>query len=219
MRGVTPPERAQASPTSTRTDVTSVNAFRARLLDALRASITERGYSETTISDIVARARASRRTFYAVWPTKDDCLLSLMDEVDTALAKRLTNEVDPGAPWQDQVAQAVQAYFEHVHEQPAVYLCAFRDLPALGDAARASIRKANDTFVGVIHDLSDNEEFRRSGLGPTSRRLALIVLGGLNEMIADVLESGEDIRDSVPLGIATTTALLSTSAGRSSVGA
>ena len=41
---------------------TSPDAFRLRLLDGLAASITEKGYRETTVADIVRHARTSKRT-------------------------------------------------------------------------------------------------------------------------------------------------------------
>ena len=47
---------------------------RQRLIDALAASITDVGYSATTVADIVRRARTSRRTFYENFTDREACL-------------------------------------------------------------------------------------------------------------------------------------------------
>ena len=49
-----------------------------RLLDGLAASITERGYRETTVADVVRHAKTSKRTFYEQFATKDACLIELL---------------------------------------------------------------------------------------------------------------------------------------------
>ena len=151
-----------------------------------------------------------RCTFYKVFSTKDDCLVDLMRMVSDELAQQLTETVDPHADWRTQVAQAIETYFAHVAAQPAVYLCSIREFPSLGLIAEEVIRKSNDAFVDLIRDLSDNEEFRRSGLGPAPRHLALIISGGLNELTADLVESGGDLRLGTEIATATTTALLAT---------
>src|SRR6266498_996015 len=43
---------------------TIVASQRGRLLDAMAAAVAEKGYAETTVSDVVDRAGVSRRTFY-----------------------------------------------------------------------------------------------------------------------------------------------------------
>ena len=46
-----------------------------RLLDGLASSISERGYRETTVADIVRHARTSKRTFYEQFAGKEECLV------------------------------------------------------------------------------------------------------------------------------------------------
>src|SRR5687768_12356230 len=49
---------------------------RRRLLDGLAACIRERGYPDTTVADIVRAARTSRRTFYAQFADRQECLVA-----------------------------------------------------------------------------------------------------------------------------------------------
>jgi AcrR family transcriptional regulator len=184
---------------------------RERLLVGLEQSIERRGgYRDTTLTDIVQYARASRRTFYLVFGTKDEALLALVDKIDIELVAALERAVDPRSDWRQQVAQAIESYFSHIQQHPAVYLCAIRELPFLGEVAVPVIRRGNEGMSAVIYKLTDNEEFWRAGLAPAPRQLAMMVIGALNELVADILESERDIMAGLELATAATTALLST---------
>ncbi|GAB3246681.1 TetR/AcrR family transcriptional regulator [Nocardioides dilutus] len=182
-----------------------------RLLLGLEQSIERRGgYRETTLTDIVGHARASRRTFYLVFDTKDQALLALIEKLDADLITELEGAVDPHSHWRDQVKQAVNAHFRHIRRHTAVSLCAIRELPFLGELAAPVIHRGNEGMSKVIYKLTDNEEFRNAGLAPAPRRLAMMVIGALNELVADILDSGQDIMSGLELATEATTALLST---------
>ena len=193
-----------------------LSAFRDRLLDGLQRSIEERGYQETTVTDVVRHARASRRTFYLVFSTKDDCFVALMQAANRRLTQRIADAVDPAAPWQAQARAAVEAYFDQVASEPGLSRSWVREFPALGTVARQVHRDAVDALVTLVQRLTDTEQFRRDGLVPVSRELALILLGGLRELTASVIEDGDDVRGVAEAGVAATLALLATS--RASVG-
>jgi AcrR family transcriptional regulator len=87
-----------------------VNAsFRQRLFDALEESIAEDGYAKTTIADVVRRAKTSRRTFYEHFTSKDECFVALLTEANAEQVRHITAAVDPAAPWDAQVRQAIEA--------------------------------------------------------------------------------------------------------------
>lgn len=58
-----------------------VRRTRALLRQALIDLIEERGYDRTTVQDILDRADVGRSTFYTHYPTKDQLLLSGLDEL------------------------------------------------------------------------------------------------------------------------------------------
>lgn len=187
------------------------SAFRARLLDGLQRSIEERGYQETTVTDVVRHARASRRTFYLVFSTKDDCFVALMQAANGRLLKRIADAVDPAQPWEAQARAAVEAYFDQVASEPGLSRSWVREFPALGDAAHQVHRDAVAALVDLVQRLTDTGRFRAAGLAPVSRELALVVLGGLRELTASVIEDGDDVRGVAEVGVTATLALLATS--------
>jgi len=62
---------------------------RARLLTAAVAAVDELGWSQATVGQITARAHVSRRTFYALFIDREDCLLAVLKDT----AQRLTVEL------------------------------------------------------------------------------------------------------------------------------
>jgi AcrR family transcriptional regulator len=187
--------------------------FRQRLIDGLAASIRERGYRETTVADVVRHARTSRRTFYAEFATKDECYVALLYAANDKMRQRIEQAVDATAPWQTQVRQAVEAYVDAVDSDPPIMLSWIRELPALGTVARTVQREAIDAMTELLLRLSDTEVFRRSGAGPLSRPLALLLLGGIRELTATTVEDGGDVRDLTEVATHAATALLAPRSG------
>ncbi|HEX4790945.1 MAG TPA: TetR/AcrR family transcriptional regulator [Actinospica sp.] len=182
--------------------------FRQRLIDGMAASVRERGYRETTVADIVRHARTSRRTFYAEFSSKDDCYVALLYRTNAKMRHHIEASVRSTAPWQRQVSQAVEAYIEAVASEPEIMLSWIRELPALGTLARTVQREAIDSMTEMLLRLTDNEVFRRAEAGPLSRPLALLLLGGIRELTATIVEDGGEIRDLTEVATSAATALL-----------
>jgi AcrR family transcriptional regulator len=188
--------------------VAADDPFRDRLLDGLATSIGEKGYRDTTVADIVRQARTSKRTFYEQFASKEECLIELLRRNNEDLIARIRATVDPEASWQEQIRQAVGAYVDHIESRPAVTLSWIREAPALGAVARPLHRLAMEHLTDMLVDLSDSPGFQRAQLGPISRPLALILLGGLRELTALFVEDGRDVRGIVEPAITASTAIL-----------
>lgn len=185
-----------------------IDPFRRRLLDGLVASIGERGYRATTVADIVRHARTSKRTFYDQFTGKDQCFLDLLHADTEKLAHEIRAAVDPNADWYRQIRQAVEAYVAHIEARPALTLSWIRELPSLGAAARPVQRHGLELLTSLLIDLSGSPGFRRVGLPPLSRPLAVILLGGLRELTALAVEDGKDMRGIVEPAVQASAALL-----------
>jgi AcrR family transcriptional regulator len=165
--------------------------FRERLLDGLAESIGERGYRDTTVADIVRNARTSKRTFYGEFASKEECFVQLLRANNEALIAHITTAVDPDTTPDVQVRAAVGAYVEHIESRPAITLSWIREAPALGDLARPLNRLAMRHLTDMLVGISASPGFQRAGLSPISRELALILLGGLRELTALLVEDGQ----------------------------
>ena len=182
--------------------------FRQRLLDGLAASITEDGYRNTTVADIVRRARTSRRTFYEHFSGKEACFVALLTDANAQMIREISAAVDQSAPWRSQVRQAVEAWIACAESQPAITLSWIRDVPSLGAAARRLQRDTMEAFVTMIQTLCDTDAWRTVRASPVSRQLAIMLLGGLRELTASTVEDGGRISDITELAVHACIALL-----------
>jgi AcrR family transcriptional regulator len=199
---------------TTQPEVTSPEAgaapdeFRRRLLEGMAAAIRECGFRESTVADVVRHARTSRRTFYEHFPSKQACFIALLHEANAAMARQIAAAVDPGAPWDAQARQAIEAWIAGAQADLALTLSWIRDLPALGSEARHLQRETLEAFIVLIQNLSDTPELRAAGVAPPSRQLTILLLGGLRELIATTVEDGGDIGDFTEVAVQATQALL-----------
>jgi AcrR family transcriptional regulator len=91
---------------------------RERLYEAMIASVNERGFVATTISDLVARAGVSRRSFYEHFENKEQCLLGTYDALIERLTVRIADRFEPDADWTQQIEAFVSELFEASSDRP-----------------------------------------------------------------------------------------------------
>ncbi|MFB9356561.1 TetR/AcrR family transcriptional regulator [Actinoplanes nipponensis] len=195
----------------TTTDVPAATdaGYRRRLLDGMAACIRERGYADTTVADIVRAARTSRRTFYATFADRQDCLVALLHESSQRTIARISASVDRAAAWDVQARQAIEGWIAAVQADPPISLSWIRDVPALGQGhARLFQRETMRAFVDLIRDLTDTPHLRAAGVRPPSEQTATILLGGLRELIAATVEDGRDVETIVDSATEATRRLL-----------
>jgi AcrR family transcriptional regulator len=182
--------------------------YRGRLLDALSESIVETGYRDTTVADIVRRARTSRRTFYEHFAGKEECFIALLTDANTRMIEEITAAVDTGAPWMTQARQAVEAWIACTESAPGIVVSWIRDVPALGADGRALQRDLMAAFVRMVEAMSESPEWRSVRPDGVPRGLTILLLGGLRELIATTVEEGGRASDITEVAVQATIALL-----------
>jgi AcrR family transcriptional regulator len=91
---------------------------RERLYEATIQAVNERGFVATTISDLVASAGVSRRSFYEHFNNKEECLLATYDALIERLTTRIAEAYNPEDQWVDQIDAFVRALFEASSDRP-----------------------------------------------------------------------------------------------------
>ncbi|MEN4447794.1 TetR/AcrR family transcriptional regulator [Mycobacterium sp. SM3041] len=191
-------------------EVNAAQPFRGRLLDGLATSLETRGYRDTTVADIVRNAKTSKRTFYDQFASKEECFVELLRANNEDLIARIRAAIDPDGDWEQQVRNAVDAYVAHIASWPAITLSWIREAPALGDAALPLNRLAMEHLTDMVVDLTSGSGFERAGIAPISRPVALILLGGLRELTALLVEDGRDVAELTEPAVTAALAMLGT---------
>ncbi len=109
---------------------------RTALYDALVALILRKGYSATTVQDLIDEANVGRATFYAHFTSKEDLLERSLDRVRKILVDSVAREQES---WS-------LALITHIAEFRPVY-AAIAGIDA-GDVLRGAIRQIVVSFVG-----------------------------------------------------------------------
>jgi AcrR family transcriptional regulator len=121
---------------------------RERLFRAMVDMVDEQGFLAGTVSDLVKRARVSRRSFYEHFANKEECLLATYDALVERLTSRIVASYDSEAPWTDQIEALVREIFDASSERP--------------DAARlVSIEMGAAGPVGIERWARDAEQLTR----------------------------------------------------------
>jgi AcrR family transcriptional regulator len=170
---------------------------RERLIAAMAASIGDKGYRDTTVADVVRIARTSRRNFYEHFVDRDACFLALFDATNDAMMRQIADAVDPDRPLGEQVDRAVDAYIDNVSEQPALYASFVRELPGLGQAGSERGLATLERFARLLIELVESGRRAQPDLAarPLSVDTAIIIVGGLRELLVIALQGGRDMRE------------------------
>ena len=189
---------------------TAAPTHRERLLAAIAESIQEKGYRETFVGDVVRIARTSRRSFYENFADREACFLALFDWASGEVITQVAGAVSPDTPWEQQVDDALDAWLGEMMARPALWQSFTRELPALGreaaDRQRATLERFAELLVGLV------ESGRRSqpqlGAHPLTKDVAIIMVGGLRELVITASEQGRDVRELRPVAARAIMAIL-----------
>jgi len=178
---------------------------RRRLLEAMSQTVARKGWADTTIADLAAHARVSRRTFYEHFTGKDECLIALYEVASDQALSVLQASIDPTRDWHTQVEQAIGAYLETLAGNPMLLRTLFIAILGLGPEGLAARRRANrrlaDFILAVVNGPSAKPPRARAVAAP----FAMAIVGAINELILQAIE--EDRVEQLP-GLTETAARL-----------
>lgn len=129
---------------------------RQRIVDAMIESCAEKTYAATTITDIVARARISRTTFYKQFEDKRACFDAAIDFCIAELQRAAAASHSPSDPPADACRKAATTVVEALAERPGLAQLLTGDAMAVDPMVIERYRKAT---VPALENLwSENGE-------------------------------------------------------------
>jgi AcrR family transcriptional regulator len=152
---------------------------RNRIHQAMVEVVSARGYPETRVVDVIGVAGVSRKTFYELFESKEDCFLAAYDVLLGNLLGEATEafESRAGAAWAERIRAALERLLQHLASHPGEARFAIVEVLAAGPKALARRDAALRQFTGFIE----------AGRSETSVELpgitALSVAGGINELL------------------------------------
>ncbi|HEY5815371.1 MAG TPA: TetR/AcrR family transcriptional regulator [Solirubrobacterales bacterium] len=123
---------------------------RERLLNGVVEAVAEHGWNATTIAQITAAAKISRRTFYEYFEGKQECFLAAYEMIEAHVLDSML--VAPGAdePWPDRVRARLAALLDVLSRDAAVSRCFLIEPLAAGGEVAARYREAMQLLAGAL---------------------------------------------------------------------
>jgi AcrR family transcriptional regulator len=126
---------------------------RERLVRAMGQCVSEAGYADTTIADVVRVARTSRTSFYKHFADKEECFLETyrqMTDMRIDASLRAAAQVDG---WAEKLYKGIAAYFIWMAAHPEVAITTVVEVHCAGrgalDARARALAGWTKTIVGV----------------------------------------------------------------------
>jgi AcrR family transcriptional regulator len=166
-----------------------------RLMLGLADCVGDKGYAATTIADIVAHAKVSKRTFYEHFADKEECLLAMYEYVCAGLVRLVREAGAPdGRPWQERVRDTVFTYLSTIEAMPAASRALLIDIQAAGPRAFALRQRMQLRFAEALRDLVEQGHATEPEVRPLSPAVALAIVGGINELLLHTVDPYADNR-------------------------
>ena len=152
---------------------------RNRIHQAMIEVVSMRGYPETRVVDVIGVAGVSRKTFYELFESKEDCFLAAYDVLLDNLLTEATDafESKAGKPWAERVAAALEALLEHLSQHPDEARFAIVEVLAAGPKALARRDAALRQFGGFLESGRSESSVDLPGI------TSIAVIGGINELL------------------------------------
>jgi AcrR family transcriptional regulator len=170
------------------------DAYRQRLIDGLAAALGEKGLGETTVADIVSRARVSKRTFYEHFDGKGDCFAALILSITDRMLDRIAAAVGREDTWENRVRAAVGTFMRAAASQPNLTRTLMLEVQAGGPEAMRIRREAVRRYAGLFRRLSEQAAAERQDIRELDEPLATALAAGMNELILEAVEEGRTDR-------------------------
>ncbi|MCW3056335.1 MAG: transcriptional regulator, TetR family [Solirubrobacterales bacterium] len=160
---------------------------RVALALAMIDAVAEKGYRESTVADVIARAGVSRKTFYQHFANKQECFLATYDQISARAIRRLEQAYQSAEGWPGRVEATIQELFEAAIENPGAMRVVLLDINALGQAGIERRERSRVHYERFIRDALE----LAPGKGTLSDAVLTAVIGGLNRVLYRRVLRGE----------------------------
>lgn len=182
-----------------------------RLCAAVLEAVGELGYAGTTVADIVTRAQVARRTFYAVFGSKDECFAAAYDLAVGNALDQLQDTVTgmQGVNFQDRVRISFEIYLAFLAMQPGAARALYVETMAAGPALVAHRARVHERFADYIMAVAAIGVREGDLAAHPDRRFIDMLLGGIDDRVRACLhqQGAQALPELAPLFTRTAIAL------------
>lgn len=127
-----------------------VGSQHARLMRAMAEATAENGYVQTSVAEVLRRARVSRETFYQQFSSKQDCFIAAYEQAASAVLQMLERESDSGGPPLERFARGIDLYLETLAAEPAFARLFMVEVYAAGEEVLERRARIQERFERLL---------------------------------------------------------------------
>lgn len=180
------------------------------------ANVGEQGYATTVVADVIAKAVASRKTFYEHFEDKQACFFAMSDQIVEQWIEQVAATRDGEVDWREGIDAYVDALFALTLKSPPALRVIAVELTAAGPAGierrERTLSRLAQPLCEMLGDCSEDGElvarvivgailrilYARARRGERVRRPRRGELGELTPEVADWASSYRSDSDSGP---------------------
>lgn len=159
---------------------TEGNDLEAKIIEAAKSLFVEKGFAETSMSDIAAKAGINRPSLHYYFRTKDRMFQAVFGEIVQKILPRLHNIITTRElPIAERIGSVVDTYYEVLRNNPALPLFAMREIQRDAGYIVKAINESpmQPTFVKLVDSL--REEMAEGKLNAVPLPVLLYTFYGL----------------------------------------
>ena len=163
---------------------------RGRMLAAIAAAVATKGYTATTVGDVVGGAGVSRKTFYEHFADKEECFLAAWDAgVELLLGAIVDSQRTAGDPVA-RMRAGLHAYLETLAAEPAFARSFLIEVVAAGPRAEARRAEVHARFAELFATLHAQAHSDVPELPEAAAAAPRAAVGAINELVSDYVRDG-----------------------------
>ncbi len=167
-------------------------ARRRRLLDAALQLFAEVGYHDTSVDDVVAKARTSKSAFYEYFESKEDCFRVLLEQEGGALVAAVNTAAAAGVDHRDRMRRGIHAFVTACIGRSRVARLLLVESVGLSPSIEEVRHRLHDEFAKLAEQaVRYAQEHGDQGLvGIDPAVYGRVIVGAVNEATIWYLETG-----------------------------
>src|SRR5215210_3725078 len=173
---------------------------RTRLLEAVGATVAEKGYAAATIDDIVRGAGVSKKTFYDHFDDKLGCFLAAYEAASDELYEHMCAAQDGAGDWVGRTGAGIRAYLRWLAAEPALARVFLIEIAAAGPEALARRERLRDRYAERMRELQ--------GESTVPEEIFHAAVAAADDLVVRRLREGRDLLELEPVLLRLQLALL-----------
>ncbi len=157
---------------------------RGRITAATIATVGAHGYDDATVTEIIARAGVSRRTFYDFFADKEACVLSAQDQVADHLVATMAAAGEGGGDWTALARERLRAMLEVFAANPDLVRFSLIAVPTAEQPVAARYDELLGRLLATLTDGVAAAPVRRRPEPAAERGLLETMILGVVEAVA-----------------------------------